>query len=351
MQNSKKTVTGGFNDVMGHIGSDLASKLYTQAGGSGNPFYYDPGEGMGQYLGASQAVHGGLVDPSLFNQYNYQWDKTGYGNTGQLRAFDNTGSQVFSGKQKDTPSSQRLLEGLALGTAAFGGLGLMGAGPLSGLSSGMGSLGSGAASSAGTLMPEGAGALFGSTGVGGAGTGALTGGAGALTGGALGGGAATAGGGLGSIFSKAAGALGGKLNTGNILSGLAQMYSGNRQRKDARRLYESINQSMGPDSDYAKVLRQQLERRDSASGRRSQYGPRETELLAKLAEMRNNNAGTLASLMGGQQTGRNSMLQAGLMLGKETGINDIFGNMAKSIGTEFANELRGSDFWKGLFGS
>lgn len=41
----------------------------------------------------------------------------------------------------------------------------------------------------------------------------------------------------------------------------------------------------GPTSQYATELRKQLERRDAAAGRRSQYGPRETELMTKLAEL------------------------------------------------------------------
>lgn len=40
----------------------------------------------------------------------------------------------------------------------------------------------------------------------------------------------------------------------------------------------------GPNSAYAQQLRQQLERKDSAAGRNSQYGTREVELQARLAE-------------------------------------------------------------------
>jgi len=46
----------------------------------------------------------------------------------------------------------------------------------------------------------------------------------------------------------------------------------------------SLQQLYSPDSPYAQMLRQQLARQDAARGRRSQYGVRETELAAKLAQ-------------------------------------------------------------------
>ena len=45
----------------------------------------------------------------------------------------------------------------------------------------------------------------------------------------------------------------------------------------------SLNSLYGTDSPYAQTMRQQLDRRDAARGARSQYGPREVELMAKLA--------------------------------------------------------------------
>lgn len=45
----------------------------------------------------------------------------------------------------------------------------------------------------------------------------------------------------------------------------------------------SLQGLYGQDSSYAQAMRQQLDRRDAAAGRRSQYGPREVELQALLA--------------------------------------------------------------------
>ena len=45
----------------------------------------------------------------------------------------------------------------------------------------------------------------------------------------------------------------------------------------------SLNNLFTPNSAYAQTLREQLSRRDAARGARSQYGPREVELMAKLA--------------------------------------------------------------------
>lgn len=45
-----------------------------------------------------------------------------------------------------------------------------------------------------------------------------------------------------------------------------------------------LDSLFSPTGDYALELRNQLERKDAAAGRRSQYGTRETELMAKLAK-------------------------------------------------------------------
>lgn len=87
---------------------------------------------------------------------------------------------------------------------------------------------------------------------------------------------------------------------------------------------QSLDQLFTPGGEYAQELRKQLERRDAAAGRRSQYGTRETELMAKLAQQRASVltnpqyaayltgaqqspygplAGAVGSLTGGQQQG------------------------------------------------
>lgn len=49
---------------------------------------------------------------------------------------------------------------------------------------------------------------------------------------------------------------------------------------------QKLDAMFGPNSESAQTLRSQLERADAAAGRRSQYGPREVELLARLSQLR-----------------------------------------------------------------
>ncbi len=95
----------------------------------------------------------------------------------------------------------------------------------------------------------------------------------------------------------ASGGGGGEFGLGDVVQGLAGLYQGNQAAKSAREASGVAGQQTqqladlyGPASPYAQQLRQQLERRDAASGRRSQYGPREVELQAKLADVASRNA-------------------------------------------------------------
>jgi len=72
---------------------------------------------------------------------------------------------------------------------------------------------------------------------------------------------------------------------------LGSIYMNNRAAKANRQYQDQMNNMMGSmsnlysqNSPYAQQLRQELERKDAASGRRSQYGGRETQLQAMLAE-------------------------------------------------------------------
>lgn len=77
------------------------------------------------------------------------------------------------------------------------------------------------------------------------------------------------------------------------LANIADIYSSNRASQDLKQNIsamqsggpkQSLESLYGPDSPYAIQLRQQLERKDAAAGRRSQYGAREVELQARLAD-------------------------------------------------------------------
>jgi hypothetical protein len=87
------------------------------------------------------------------------------------------------------------------------------------------------------------------------------------------------------------------MNVSNIAQGLLpllEIYGARKQNQDLNENYnnlaaqqqqqiQSLTDLYGPNSPYAQTMRQQLDRRDAASGRRSQYGPREVELMSKLA--------------------------------------------------------------------
>ena len=66
----------------------------------------------------------------------------------------------------------------------------------------------------------------------------------------------------------------------------------------------------GQNSAYSQALRQQLARKDAAGGRRSQYGPREVELQARLAELNSRNAPQLQKLSDSRNSNNNQLLCA-----------------------------------------
>ena len=105
-------------------------------------------------------------------------------------------------------------------------------------------------------------------------------------------------------------------NTGQIVEGLAGLYQANRQRKQAKDLMSMIG---GRRDAYGAQLRRQLERRDAASGRRSDYGGRETQLQAGLAELDSRNAPGMMQLSNLESLSRLGMLQSGLRLGSKMG--------------------------------
>jgi hypothetical protein len=76
----------------------------------------------------------------------------------------------------------------------------------------------------------------------------------------------------------------------------------------------------GPNSPYAQQMRQTLDRRDAAAGRRSQYGPREVELQANLANMNSRNAPVLANLYNSENGGTERMLSNLIRLGQQSGL-------------------------------
>lgn len=103
---------------------------------------------------------------------------------------------------------------------------------------------------------------------------------------------------------------------------------------------QSLATMYGPNSPYAAQLRQTLERKDAAAGRRSQYGPREVQLMAALADKQ---AGVSDSMARLAQTGQANQIalnnqrnqtrgqQLALLtnLGRQSGLFNMFsGNSA-----------------------
>lgn len=136
------------------------------------------------------------------------------------------------------------------------------------------------------------------------------------------------------------------LDWGQLAAGLGGMYMANRQAGDAGAaasgIQSGVNQQLsdmfGPNSAYAQQLRKELERKDAASGRRSQYGAREVELQAKLAQMQAQYAPSLMNSMVGQQQAallaeqqrrakQQMMFNTAMKLGQSTGLFDSLGNM------------------------
>lgn len=143
--------------------------------------------------------------------------------------------------------------------------------------------------------------------------------------------------------------------------GLAQAYLNNKSAQDAKgvnqQMTSGVNQQLqdmfGPDSAYAQQMRQELARKDAAAGRRSQYGPREVELQARLAEMR---ARSQPGLMNAYTNQGNASLQAEqvkrqrqaqtlstlFQIGKATGVND---RISKGIGGLFDSSPSAGGGW------
>lgn len=74
---------------------------------------------------------------------------------------------------------------------------------------------------------------------------------------------------------------------------LGSLYTQNRARRDAQEQMNRMDVLRGA---YRTDMSNQLARRDAASGRRSQYGPREVELMARLAQLDQGNAPQLNRL-------------------------------------------------------
>jgi len=132
-------------------------------------------------------------------------------------------------------------------------------------------------------------------------------------------------GGLGSFISdQGYGTPGG--NTALLNAGLGA-YLGSKANNEINSQIGGIKDLFSPNSAYAQQLRQQLERKDAAAGRRSQYGGREVELQAALAKMAAGQAPTLQSLYNQKNQNRN-LMYANLLKQSGPGLSSLFRNSA-----------------------
>lgn len=379
MAGSSSVNYGQFGDTIADLLGSTAIPGYSGAGIGG-------GSGDMSFAGASPE----MIDFLRNNGYNLRSRYLSGDSAGGLQEvglFGSDGNVLGQTKQYKVPSASGDLGAMAAIAAMYAGAGALNAGgaPAAGAGAGAGSvggtglsvspgsglsLGSAGASGAGLSATGGSGlTLAGATGtgtglaagtgsgligsgIGGgvlAGTGSMispslggSGGLGSITSGAgaggAGGAAGSAGSGLGTLQNilKGGGALqslltgGGTGGTSN-LSNLLSLFSNQQQNNDLEGVVDKLMGMYGQDSPYAKNLRDTLQRKDAAAGRASQYGPREVELQAKLAENMSRNLMALPAIYGQQQGALNGMLGAGGRLFEGMGgmqsLLDLFKNL------------------------
>jgi hypothetical protein len=112
------------------------------------------------------------------------------------------------------------------------------------------------------------------------------------------------------------------------LSGLAGMYANYQGMRDNQKMLGGLQDLYSGGGAYSQQLRQGLERRDAAGGRRSQYGPREVELQAKLAQLASGQIPAMAQLNNNQAMMRALMLKQGIgmfnNMGGMQGLQSLF---------------------------
>ena len=98
-----------------------------------------------------------------------------------------------------------------------------------------------------------------------------------------------------SPFGSGGPTIGGAKNGFSLMNGLSSLYDMNAKRQIAGRQQDFQNKQMGMINGYGAegtperaMMQQELDRRDAAAGRNSQYGQRAVELNAKLANTRAN---------------------------------------------------------------
>jgi hypothetical protein len=121
------------------------------------------------------------------------------------------------------------------------------------------------------------------------------------------------------------------------------MITANQDRKDYNDLMAKMEGLYTPDSAYSQQMRDEIERRDSAAGRGSQYGPRAVELAAKLTDSKARALSNMTMPLSASMMSRNmvaSNLNNLFTGGGNPNVSDIF-----DAGSEVVDWGKGAFDW------
>lgn len=314
-----------------------------QYGGPTNQAY-ESAERKGIDTSDSRGSH--AVAQTIASLYGGAGAGAGLGAAGSAAGIGAAGGQALGGAALGAGNAWAndgdILQSALAG--ALPGLGKMFGGALNGVNTG--TMGEGAKTAAdtfneynkatnGVLGKVGSGALQGAIGSGtkgqsmgeGAGQGALMGG-------------------LGGLFGQGLQQLG--MNTGNgdslgnaLVRGGMGMYAANQAKKDLGGQIGQLQSLFSGNSPYAQQLQQQLARKDAAAGRRSQYGPREVELQARLAELNSRNAPQLNQLYNQRKAENMSQYKDLYNVLRSSGLMEKLGTMGQQYFQGYGNHNQG----------
>lgn len=110
------------------------------------------------------------------------------------------------------------------------------------------------------------------------------------------------------------------------LGALGTLYANHRQNKAIKSQQQQLKDLFSPNSAYSKEMHQQLERKDAAAGRRSQYGPREAQLAAMLTQQNAQMQPYMGQLDQMRSNSRNQLLRDLMIYGNRSGATEWLGN-------------------------
>lgn len=325
---------GGIGDGLGNsdfggagfgndgLGANMGDYGGSALGGDIGSFFGGPDTGLAGMFGQDAF---GFAAPSLTGEFGSSASYGGYGGIGMgglgMGIGDSLGTDAgsFGGGGSFAESLQSFLS-TPIGKGLMGIIGI--ANPALGAALGIGKMGLAAATGKGGAAMGGAlGGQIGST------LGSALGPIGSMAGGMLG--SSVGANALNGVSGQQGdiGGMQGQGGMGEALTSLAGLYAASRGGDSAKRQQQNLERLFTPDSPYAQQMRQRLERRDAAAGRRSQYGSREVELAAKLAELNARTAPQIQQLSQQRDQERNRKIAAGLMLAKNSGLFDGLGSM------------------------